>query len=381
MSCTNCFSGCVETTSDKCVKYTGVDISFLSIHTGDPLEAVEKAITDYLATVFTGVGILPIIEPTIICDIVKQYFPCAECGDPTLVDILTAIIKAICDLEALITAEHNRIDVIEGSYAVDCINVDPNAGTHEVLEAVITALCTAIGDITTLENLYATCITTGNINTYIENYLNSISTANLMYTKMVPNVIYPFHPTPAMMVNFGVTGAGTGAWQKIYLCNGLNGTPDLRGRSLIGTTSGMGGAGFDSAVDPGLAGNPAYSLGTTNGQNSVVLSPLQVAQHTHIATASVDEHGGHVTSNKIFVSTDNWANANAFPFPPLAAKPILKVNGLPASDGAGTEVSTTSSVKDLTGITVGVTNAVNDGGQAHTNVSPVHAVYFIIYLI
>ena len=37
----------------------------------------------------------------------------------------------------------------------------------------------------------------------------------------------------------------------------FNGTPDLRGRVLVGTTSGMGGAGLSfSAVKPGVAGNP-----------------------------------------------------------------------------------------------------------------------------
>ena len=45
MTCTNCFSGCVETTSDKCVKYTGNPIGFLGINTGDTLESIEKAIT------------------------------------------------------------------------------------------------------------------------------------------------------------------------------------------------------------------------------------------------------------------------------------------------------------------------------------------------
>ena len=97
MSCTDCFKGCVETTSDKCVKYTGNDITFLDIHTGDSLEAVEKAITDYLATVLTGLGILPTIDAQVLCTIVSQYF---SQGDPTLVDILTAIVKAVCDIEA-----------------------------------------------------------------------------------------------------------------------------------------------------------------------------------------------------------------------------------------------------------------------------------------
>ena len=53
----------------------------------------------------------------------------------------------------------------------------------------------------------------------------------------MPHGIYPFYPSAAIMVNFAFGGVGIGDWEKIYLCNGYNGlTPDLRGRSLIGTT-------------------------------------------------------------------------------------------------------------------------------------------------
>lgn len=31
MSCTNCFNGCTEITSDKCVRYTGTNIPELGI--------------------------------------------------------------------------------------------------------------------------------------------------------------------------------------------------------------------------------------------------------------------------------------------------------------------------------------------------------------
>jgi len=46
MSCTNCFNGCAETTSDQCVKYTGIDIPELGIVKGDPLAAVLQSIND-----------------------------------------------------------------------------------------------------------------------------------------------------------------------------------------------------------------------------------------------------------------------------------------------------------------------------------------------
>ena len=42
MSCSNCFNGCAEITSDKCVKYTGADIPALGISYGDTLLHVEE---------------------------------------------------------------------------------------------------------------------------------------------------------------------------------------------------------------------------------------------------------------------------------------------------------------------------------------------------
>ena len=380
MPCTNCFSGCVSTISDKCVKYTGNSIEFLNIHTGDTLESVEKSVTDYLVTVFNGEGIFPLISAEIICTSVSKYLPCSECGAPTLVDILTAIVRAICDIEAEVIAQEGRIDVIEGTYAVGCLTVSPTAGTHVILESAITALCKAIGDITTLENLYATCITVSTIETYIKNYLNTTSTTNLMYTKMVPYVIYPFYPSTTIMSGaFSSTGAGIGIWDKVYLCNGYGGkTPDLRGRSLIGATdSAMGGGTFDPEVDPG-SGNPAYGLGTKNGQNSVILSGTQTGIHTHTATAIVTDNG-HKTTSLISVSEDRWRSdgGNA-----ETAKPIIQINGTPVSNGAAaqSQYTATTNNMDKTGITVGVSNAVNDGGQPHDNVHPVLACYYIMYL-
>jgi hypothetical protein len=46
MGCNNCFNGCAETTSDQCVKYTGISIPELGIVKGDSLAAVLQSIND-----------------------------------------------------------------------------------------------------------------------------------------------------------------------------------------------------------------------------------------------------------------------------------------------------------------------------------------------
>jgi microcystin-dependent protein len=369
MGCTNCFSGCVETTSDKCVKYTGNDIDFLNIHTGDPLESIEQSITDYLATVFSGVGIFPIIDPTLMCTMVSQYFP--PNTDPTLLDILSAIVRAICDLEATIIVQKERIDSIEEAYTVGCLTADPNAGTHVILQAAITSLCTAIGDITVLQNLFATCITTNNIGSYIQNYINA-QVDNNMYTKMVPYVIYPFYPSPTIMSGaFGSTGEGLGIWQKVFLCNGNNGTPDLRGRSLIGTTNMQGGA-FNPNVDPGT-GNPAYDVGTLNGQNNVVLGPSQIPAHTHTADTVVTNPSGNIELT-IGVSTVDYAPSFSGRFP------ITSINGVGSTLVDFDPLTAVIPVATETGFTVSVTNENTGGGAPHTNVHPVIGCHYIMYV-
>ena len=372
MGCTNCFAGCVETTSDKCVKYTGNSIEFLGINTGDSLEAVEQAITDYLATVFDGSGIIPTIDPTIICDAVKQYLPTT--GTVTLNDVLSAIIKSICLLETQIGAQSARIDTIEANYTVGCLSVLPSAGTHVILQTAITALCSAIGDIGRLQELFATCITTANINSYIQNYINAQTDSN-MYTKMVPYVIYPFYPSASIMSGaFDINGVGLGTWKKIYLCNGYNGlTPDLRGRSLIGTTD-MGNGPFNPAVDPGT-GNPAYNLGTLNGQNVVTLSPPQIAAHTHDTTVVTTNPSGVGKLPFGMSQSDNgYVTMNG------GQQAVIEING---QGSAQPVVNYTAEVPvdTETGFTVSVAISPNTpSGEAHNNVHPVIGCYYIMYL-
>lgn len=53
MSCTNCFDGCVEVISDKCIKYTGDNIPCLDINTGDSLHDVIGKISIVLCDLLT----------------------------------------------------------------------------------------------------------------------------------------------------------------------------------------------------------------------------------------------------------------------------------------------------------------------------------------
>ena len=174
---------------------------------------------------------------------------------------------------------------------------------------------------------------------------------------MVPYSVVPYF---GPLSNFNGTGAGTGDWLKIYLCNGQNGTPDLRGRTLVGTTTGMFGGPLAPAVDfniPG-SGNPNYTLGSVVGANQVTLGVTQIPSHTHVATAVVTDPGH---THNLKVNT----NAAGSGFPAFEAASSL---GNFATDSAQTN------------ITVAVSNAPIGGGLGHTNIQPSIGSYFIIYL-
>jgi len=59
MSCSNCFNGCAEIVSDRCVRYTGINIPSLGITTGDSLSNIEESLSTFLMSALDGTGIHP----------------------------------------------------------------------------------------------------------------------------------------------------------------------------------------------------------------------------------------------------------------------------------------------------------------------------------
>jgi len=362
MSCTNCFNGCAEIVSDQCVKYTGVDVPLLGIQHGDTLATVENAIISFVTPFLDGSGIKPIIDPDIICDVVRQYIPtCVECNGFNLNDILTAIIKAVCDLQIQINDVVADVATIEADYEVGCIEeVSASAGTHDILQAVINTLCQVQADLATLSlDLSTNYVRADQINNFISTYISD-NTSNLVNAKMIPFVALEFYGT--LVGKFDFTGKGIGAWKDINLCNGDNGTPDKRGRVAVCAIQDMGGGILDPEVDPSDPSgyNPNYVIDVPDGSNFMTLSPLQIPDHTHIADVVVDFNDpGH----------DH------------------QFEGVTNSSGSGTGSRksvpiTRTTTKNETGITVDVTvtNRGAGGGLPHPNVQPVYPCYYIMYI-
>jgi microcystin-dependent protein len=359
MACSNCFNGCSDTTSDQCVKYTGINIPTLGISNGDTLAHVEKQLAEFLQFTMVGTGITPELPYVLYCDLIINNLP--PVGPYTLNHVLNALILSACDLDTRVNGLTEQLALLDAPYTVPgCISgITGNEGTHVVLQAALDAICEVSSNLEALAlNLYTNYLPAGpELDAYLSNYftINPPPPNALMYFNMVPFTVVEYYGS---LANFDLTGAGIGNWINIYLCNGQNGTPDKRGRVSVGATT-MTGAGMSPIVDPSFPGNPTYALGETQGENTVTLGLSQMPGHTHTGTVTIVDPG--------HTHTINGQNNNASG----GGSEIVMNNteGIKATTNAG-----------FTGITATVVNDAIGGSSAHNNVQPGIGAYFIMYI-
>ena len=370
-NCSNCYNGCTEIVSDKCVRYTGIDVPVLGIQTGDSLSYVEQALITFLTSTLDGTGIKPVIDPDIICTLVQDNLP--TCGDITLVDLINALIKSVCFIEEQVTALEAKFNELEQGYVIDCLPGSPDpTSTYEVLQATIVEVCQLATDLAALAlDLDTNYVKLSELDALIQAYLDSISpNVTQQYKKMVPFTVVEYYG--AIAGNFGATGVGIAAagWDKVYLCNGLNGTPDKRGRSPIGSTSALMGG---NALDPIVAAGPSYGLQTIAGASYVTLAANQMPAHSHTATVNVTDPG-HLTQIKIWpADLGSWSQTGGTGRPQVGVEDIYFNTKNPS-------YTATTSIKAYTGIGVNVTNSNEGGSQSHNNIHPVISCYYIMYI-
>ena len=378
-NCSNCYNGCTEITSDKCVKYTGVDVPILGIKNGDSLSYVEQALITFLGSALDGTGIQPVVAPSDVCPVVQAYLD--DCSPLSLNNYLTGIIKTICDLNEQIVNIESASGISptgqSAPYNTECLTgVSDNTSTRNVLERTIVKLC----DVEQSLNTFITDVTTNyvkivDIDTYIANFLNNSPSQQLISNRMVPFAAVPYFGSLNV---FDASGAGIGVWDRIFLCNGQNGTPDLRGRVPVGATS-MGSTVMASEVDPAVSGNPAYDLNTTHGVNTITLSVAQIPAHVHadVVTATLNpaSHSHQVAtlgdSGSVVPPTSTTAVQSAFGTTQIGSYTLAGAVDT-ANVGLSSVVSQT--------IDVSVTAASTGGGLSHDNYQPGLGSYYIIFI-
>lgn len=371
MACSNCFNGCTEITSDQCVRYTGNNIPALGIETGDTLADVELSITNFILTLSTGTGIVPVINPADLCPLVSGFLPGS--GTITLNNVLSALIRSVCSLKTSVTAIESTLTILNADYTIECLTgVTASSDTHAILQAAINKLCATDAALTAfITNVTTNYVSIATLNARIQQYIDSPEysppSTTFQKDKMVPYVVYEYYGS---LAGFDGTGKGNpgSQWEDVYLCNGNYNTPDKRGRVAVGVTDGtmLGGA-MSTTVNPATPGNPTYVANIGNvGTNTIQLTEQQIPSHTHVATAFVTDPG------------HNHQPANGGDF-------AIWLND-PANAGGGStgyEVSPNnhpaSTNSKMTGISVNVTNAPTGGTTAHSNVQPGIGAYFIQY--
>ena len=367
-TCSNCYNGCTEIVSDRCVKYTGIDVPVLGIKTGDSLSYVEQALITFLTSTLDGTGVIINLVGISVCDVVNKYLP--TCKDLSIVDISKALIQATCDIQAQIDAIVLDINELNSDYTVGCLSgVTASSGTHDILQAVITKTCEIENGLIALAlNLNVNYSSNGaELDAYIANYLATHSSdVNLVSNRMVPWSVIPYF---GPLSNFSSTGVGLGDWINIYLCNGLNGTPDMRGRTLVGVTSVPGGGAYPPQTDPAL-GNPTYTLNVPQGSNYVTLTVGQMPAHAHPGSSATT------------AITPNPHTHTITPNNPAFVNSVYSDKYLTGSPGFIQEINTGGPLLaenvTLTAST-NLTIASQGGGEQHPNFQPALGCYFIQY--
>lgn len=372
MSCTNCYTGCVEITPDKCVRYTGENSVPLGIETGDTLLAVEQTLIQNVVSFLDGTGIDITIAPGDYCALVTAYLPVGV--TPNSVQLFTALVKAACNLQTQITGINATLTTLNADYTIGCLTgVTASSDTHAIVQAVINKACSTATDLTALAlDVSTNYVKLSQLNTLIAAYLASIAPGAVQFKdRMVPFSVVEYY---GPLTNFDNTGKGltNQGFTDIYLCNGNNGTPDKRGRVGVGAIVGVPGGVLPAATNPSTPGNPNYGILSVDGANVVTLTPAQIPAHTHLATAaSVVTDPKH--SHSIAVNNDPTQ--------------ILNLTGAFTGGGStnGLQLATdrgpATALSQSTGITVAttVTNANAGDGASHSNIQPVLACYYIQY--
>lgn len=357
-NCNNCFNGCTETISDQCIRYTGIDVPVLGIHTGDPLSVIEQSLITFLLSTLDGSGIKIDLSGIDICAVVQKYLP--TCGEISIEDISKALIEAVCDIQEQVNSIFATLTVLNSDYVIGCLTgVTVSSDTHAIVQATITKLCSVSSSVDSLTTQLPLYVPRAELCTLVNECISGSATA-LASNKMIPYSPIPYYGS---ISGFDATGTGSGYWARVFMCNGQNGTPDLRGRVPVGATNTPCAFPCTAATIPNSTGNPTYNKGDERGDNTTTLTLPQIPSHSH--------------ANTISVSLTDPGHTHTFTHESTSAN-----NGAGIAGGLVSSANITTTSSSSTGITAtsSITNANAGSGSWHSNVQPGLALYYIMYI-
>lgn len=303
---------CPSVVSSNCVKYMGDPVPVLGICTGDTITEVEQTVINKLLTVLDGTGI-DLSALTVDC----QFLTSQLIGlDHNLANIVQVLIDSACTLKQLVDVISNEV-FSPVSFNTLCLAVS-GSNRDAVIQALINKTCaidaqlavitTQINDITNTTTGLTTTIETVTGN-FIKEAITSCNgeygmtktgagdAAVVSIDALCPPKAMMLCWDPSAAVHFDNTGKGNAGTPYCgwYVCNGKNGTPDMRGYAAAGATilpANINGGALDTIVD--AASNSDSSLntivGAKNGLHAVGLTISQIPSHSHTATQAPHSH-------------------------------------------------------------------------------------------
>ncbi|SEW21516.1 hypothetical protein SAMN05428988_3219 [Chitinophaga sp. YR573] len=340
--------------SSDCVIWRGDPIPLLGICTGDPLTFLEMQIIDKIAELLDK-------EDKTLEDFDVSTCPALSSKllgkEPQIASLLQIIWTNQCSLGQAITQLQQKVDAEKPTpYPFQLVCITPPGGgssSDAILQGVLNKVCELQTQLATVAPAVeeATKIM---ITEYLGQVLRGLgsrgivksgtgSNQSFLFNSFVP----PYCPLPyyGPVTNFDATGKGLvgTAYEGWYFMSGLNGIPDLRGRTLVAAVKDIPGLALDSEIDPTKADNAGtnYIPGQKFGYSFVKLLATQMPVHNH---GVVDP--GHYHQS-IYPTPEKFSG-----------------NKFDSANQSNTTLKDTSIAK--TGITI----ANSGGGQSHDNRQP-----------
>lgn len=156
-----------------------------------------------------------------------------------------------------------------------------------------------------------------------------------------------FFPSGGIIIWSGSAASIPSGW---LLCDGANGTPNLRDRFVVGAGS-------------------TYAVGATGGAATVTLSASQIPSHTHTFSATTSTDGSHDHDMSFTGATEgsgSYTNLNGF-LVPVNDDQYGSITNTVAVQTAGSHSHTVSG-----------TTSANGSGSSHENLPPYYALCYIM---
>lgn len=361
----NCLG--VKTSSD-CVNFLGSPVSDLDICSGNNMTYVTQTVIDRLLALIAQVD-APLNIDLTTC---PEMFNALAGKDPDVDNLLQVLWTNQCTLKTLINAVAAAIPTTTSyAFQLKCITpVGASNDSNAILQGTINKVCaleTVVNDLgQNIDDIIDT-----KVGDFLGGAIKSLGNRGIAKTGTGASTVYtflalvpPYTPLPYVgpLNNFDGQGKGVvgTAYEGWYLLGGNFGLPDARGRTLVGSVSGVPGGTLDAAVDPTLVANAGtnYTNGSKFGASTQTLALTQIPSHAHTITDPGHDHPNFYTPflrdvkgggnpDIIFEDQANYYNRNNSANP---GKPFVGPN--------------------TTGIAVNTAG----GGQSHDNRQPSLAV-------